>query len=175
MPGKEMIAEFSATTHLADDLLLPAPTSPPLPTQPIVEVPEPAGRPDIPVWASVAAGDGDGEMILVDSPIDYVRRSEKMLTVKSPFAFYIVGDSMEPRFSAGDQVVINPSQPVKVGDDCVFIHTASDGTMYGLVKRLLRNLADHYRVRQFNPAKELDLSKRKWSKAYRVAETRHRG
>lgn len=135
----------------------------------------PPVRPDIPVWASAAAGDEDGTIILTDSPIDYIRRSELMQGVANPFAFYIVGDSMLERFEQGDQVVINPSLPLRPGDDCVFIHHAADGTMFGLVKRLLRSGAEHWRVRQLNPRRDFELSKRKWSRAWRIAETRHRG
>lgn len=130
---------------------------------------------DIPVWASAAAGDEDGTIILTDSPIDYIRRSELMQGVANPFAFYIVGDSMLERFEQGDQVVINPSLPLRPGDDCVFIHQAADGAMFGLVKRLLRAGAEHWRVRQLNPRRDFELSKRKWTRAWRIAETRHRG
>ncbi|MDI1286677.1 MAG: S24 family peptidase, partial [Reyranella sp.] len=132
-------------------------------------------RPDIPVWASAAAGDEDGTILLTDSPIDYIRRSETMVGVANPFAFYIVGDSMLERFEQGDQAVVNPSLPLRPGDDCIFINQAADGTMFGLVKRLLRAGADHWRVRQLNPRRDFDLSKKKWSRAYRIAETRHRG
>lgn len=132
-------------------------------------------RGDIPVWASVAAGDEDGTMLLTDSPIDYIRRSETMVGVANPFAFYIVGDSMLERFAQGDQAVVNPSLPLRPGDDCIFITQAADGAMFGLVKRLLRASADHWRVRQLNPRRDFDLSKKKWSRAYRIAETRHRG
>jgi hypothetical protein len=132
-------------------------------------------RLDIPVWASVAAGDEDGTMLLTDSPIDYIRRSETMVGVANPFAFYIVGDSMLERFAQGDQAVVNPSLPLRPGDDCIFINLAADGTQFGLVKRLLRSSVDHWRVRQLNPRRDFDLSKRKWSRAFRIAETRHRG
>lgn len=132
-------------------------------------------RPDIPVWASVAAGDEDGTMLLTDSPIDYIRRSETMVGVANPFAFYIVGDSMLERFEQGDQAVVNPSLPLRPGDDCIFINQAADGALFGLVKRLLRSSVDHWRVRQLNPRRDFDLSKKKWSRAYRIAETRHRG
>src|SRR5690242_11869595 len=41
-----------------------------------------AGRPDIAVWASAEAGH-DGAMVLVNDPIDYIRRSERMLGVRN--------------------------------------------------------------------------------------------
>lgn len=130
-------------------------------------------RPDVPVWASVAAGDEDGTIVLTDSPIDYIRRSETMVGVANPFAFYIVGDTMLERFAEGDQAVVNPSLPLRPGDDCVFINQAA-GTLFGLVRRLLRSGVEHWRVRQLNPRRDFDLSKKKWSRAYRIAETRHR-
>lgn len=130
--------------------------------------------PDIPVWASAAAGDGDGAIIITAEPIDYIRRSERMATVKDPWAFHIVGESMLERLAQGDQVVINPAMPLLPMTDCVFVHQAEDGMMYALVKRLLRASGDNWRVRQLNPAKDFDLSRRKWSKAYRIAEIRPR-
>lgn len=133
-----------------------------------------ADRNDVPVWASALAGDEDGTIILTDQPIDYLRRSEDMLGVVSPFAFHIIGDSMEDRLYSGDQVVVNPSLPPLAISDCVFIYTAEDGVIYALVKRLLRSAADHWRVRQLNPRKDFDLPKKKWAKAYRIAEIKVR-
>lgn len=129
-------------------------------------------RADIPVWASVAAGDGDGEIILTSEPIDFIRRSERTANVRDPFAFHVVGDSMLERLAQGDQVVINPAMPLLPMTDCVFIHQGEDGMMYGLVKRLVRATGDAWKVRQLNPAKDFELSRRKWTKAYRIAEIR---
>src|SRR5579872_349389 len=120
-----------------------------------------AGRPDVPVWASGEAGH-DGAMALVNDPIDYIRRSERMQGVKNPFAFYVIGASMSPAIEHGDQVVVNPVVPVRPGADCVFIHEDGSGTMLALVKRLLRQSTDVWRVRQFNPPRDFDLSKKKW-------------
>ena len=134
----------------------------------------PVSTADVPVWASVAAGNGDGEMILTDRPIDYIRRSEHILNAVNPFAFYVVGDSMEQRFYQGDQVVVNRSLPLRPGDDCVFISRGEDGEMRGLVKRLVRQTADRWKVRQFNPARDFELPRSLWNEAYRIVETRHR-
>lgn len=129
---------------------------------------------DVPVWASVAAGNGDGEMLLTDTPIDYIRRSDPIMNAVDPFAFYIVGDSMEERLYQGDQVVVNRSLPLRPGDECVFISQGEDGQLRGLVKRLMRSTADAWKVRQLNPRKDFDLPKRLWTKAYRIVEIRPR-
>ena len=134
--------------------------------------PAPAERPDVPVWASAEAG-LDGAMVLTSGPIDFIRRSERMQGVKAPFAFYVIGDSMSPAIDHGDQVVINPTLPARPGADCVFIHDDGDGNMLALVKRLLRSNAEHWRVRQFNPARDFDLPKKKWPKALMIVEKRY--
>lgn len=143
----------------------------PAPPQPAASAAQ-APVADIPVWASVAAGDGDGEMILTSEPIDFIRRSERTANVRDPFAFHVVGDSMLERLAQGDQVVINPAMPLLPMTDCVFIHQGEDGMMYGLVKRLVRATGDTWKVRQLNPPRDYELSRRKWTKAYRVAEIR---
>ena len=125
------------------------------------------GRPDIPVWASAEAGH-DGAMVLVNDPIDYIRRSERMLGVRSPFAFYVIGSSMSPAIEHGDQVVIHPNLPPQPGKDHVFLQEQADGTMLALVKRLLRSTTTTWKVRQFNPAKDFDLDRSQWQKAQLV-------
>ena len=48
-----------------------------------------------------------------------------------------------------------------------------DGTLRALVKRLLRITADHWRVRQYNPPRDFDLPKKKWSRAQMITEKRY--
>lgn len=129
-------------------------------------------RADVPVWASAEAG-SDGAILLTSEPIDYIRRSERMQGVKNPFAFYVIGSSMSPAIEHGDQVVVNPTIPVRPGTDCVFVHDDGNGTMRALVKRLLKTAADHWRVRQYNPPRDFDLPKKKWPRALMITEKRY--
>jgi transcriptional regulator with XRE-family HTH domain len=141
----------------------------------------PPGGPGIPVWASAEAGTdesgsaevvGDGAMVLVNDPIDWIRRSERLQGVKSPFAFYAIGSSMSPAIEHGDQVVVNPSLLPAVGKDHVFLQTQEDGTMLALVRRLLRVGAESWTVRQFNPPRDFDLPTAQWGKALMISEKR---
>lgn len=129
------------------------------------------GRPDIPVWASAQAG-RDGAMVLVNDPIDWISRSDRMRGVRDTFAFQVIGDSMSPAVDHGDQVVVNPSVLPTPGKDHVFLQTTEDGTILALVKRLLKVGGTSWKVGQFNPAKEFDLPKAKWAKAFMIAEKR---
>jgi phage repressor protein C with HTH and peptisase S24 domain len=141
-------------------------------TQQLQPMPTPDGRPDVPVWASAEAGQ-DGAILLTSEPIDYIRRSERMQGVRNPFAFYVIGKSMSPAIEHGDQVVVNPAVPVRPGADCVFIHDDGSGTLLALVKRLLRGNADTWRVRQFNPARDFELPKKKWTRVLVITEKRY--
>ena len=140
--------------------------------QPLRRLAELDGRPDVPVWGSAEAG-RDGAIKLHNDPIDYVRRSERMQGVRNPFAFYVVGGSMSPALEDGDQVVANPAVPLRAGADCVFLQEDRSGTMLAQVKRLVRHNADHWRVRQFSPARDFDLAKKKWPKAVVITEKRY--
>jgi transcriptional regulator with XRE-family HTH domain len=174
VPDQRKMAALAEKLELDPALLvrlagIPAPGA--APSSVMSPVPNQPGRPDIPVWASAEAG-SDGAMVLVNDPIDWIRRSERMQGVKSPFAFYVIGSSMSPAIEHGDQVVVNPSLLPTVGKDHVFLQTQEDGTILALVKRLLRAGATSWRVRQFNPAKDFDLPKNKWSKALMISEKR---
>ena len=141
-------------------------------SQMISAIPQSGDRPDVPVWASAEAG-SDGAILLTTEPIDYIRRSERMQGVKAPFAFYVIGTSMSPAIEHGDQVVVNPTIPVRAGTDCVFIQEDANGTMLALVKRLLKTTTDHWHVRQYNPPKDFNLPKKKWAKALCITEKRY--
>src|SRR5216683_783551 len=125
-------------------------------------------------WAGAQAGE-DGALILVPDPVDYIFRSERMRGVRNPFAFQIVGGSMSPALEHGDQVVINPALLLRPGVDCVFVQQQRDGSFLALVKRLLRQTADSWHVRQYDPKKDFDLPKKKWPRAHVVAEIRRGG
>ena len=174
IPGQRKIAALAEKLELDPALLvrlagIPAAGS--TPQAVMSPVPSPPGRPDIPVWASAEAG-SDGAMVLVNDPIDWIRRSERMQGVQKPFAFYVLGTSMSPALAHGDQVVVNPSLLPTAGKDHVFLQTQEDGTILALVKRLLRAGATTWKVRQFNPPKDFDLPKAKWSKALMISEKR---
>lgn len=146
----------------------PAPQKPTAPTsrQPILPDDRDAAR-GLEVWASAEGGE-EGAMLISTGPIDYIPRPAG-LPVRGSFAVYLLGDSMSPAYDHGDQLYINPNKPIRGGLDCLFIKEMEDGTLMALAKRLVRPTADKWRVKQFNPAKEFDLDRRVWSKAWMVA------
>ncbi len=60
---------------------------------------------------SAARGGGDQEMFLEDGPIGYTPRPANLGGVRSAYAIYMVGDSMEPRYQPGWLLHVNPFKP----------------------------------------------------------------
>jgi len=109
-------------------------------------------------------------MILTSEPIDHIHRRGQ---TRGAFAFFVIGGSMSPAIDHGNQVVVDPAQPPRAGDDCVFVADDGNGTMLALVKRLLRAHPDRWRVRQFEPLRDFDLPRKKWAKAFKITEKRY--
>lgn len=126
---------------------------------------------DLPVYA--AAEGGSGSMLIQQSAIEYTYRSETSRGLTC-FAVHVVGDSMEPAFAQGDQVVVDPRRVPAAGDDCIFAADLPGGEYRAVIKRLLRTTADRWLVRQYNPPKDFALQKSEWPKVFKIIEKRFR-
>lgn len=121
----------------------------------------PAPR-DLPVYGSVRGG--DGEALDISSTVDWIARPASLVGVRDARAAYVVGDSMEPRFSQGEIVQLHPRRPPSRESDVVVVFT--DGT--GILKEYVgRSGADHV-LKQYNPAGELRVPAAKVAGIYLV-------
>jgi hypothetical protein len=142
-----------------------APAAPRRPAQALAPV-DLRGQ-DLPVWAAAQGGD-QGAMLIVASPIDWIARPRELL-VRDAFAVFLLGDSMSPRYDHGDQLYVHPHRPPRNGDDCLFVQEVDgEGQFLGLAKTLVRATADKWRVRQFNPEREFELDRQRWTKAWKI-------
>lgn len=75
------------------------------------------------------------------------------------YAIYVAGDSMEPRYFAGELVYINPGRPVEVGSFVLVQLRPADGdpTPKAVLKRLVRRSATKLQLEQFNPRKTIEF------------------
>jgi len=132
-----------------------------------VELPAPAGLPrNVPLRGTAACGDtrGDaGDFEFNGEIVDYVRRPPGIAAARNVFAVYVTGDSMAPRFEAGELVFVHPDKPPVNGCDVLVElhgHDGQAGACY--IKRLLRRTPSKLVLRQFNPPRddiELPLAK----------------
>ncbi len=100
-----------------------------------------------------AARGGEQEMFLHDGPIDWVPRPYSLLNVREPYALYMVGESMLPRFRPGQLLYVNPHRPITAGYGAV-ITKKNDAVM---VKEFLRRTNRVIELRQYNPEEPIEI------------------
>ena len=108
---------------------------------------------DLPVLG-FAQGGQDGNDILGNEPIDWLYRPPNLANVKDAFAVFVTGDSMLPKFKAGDLVYINPGKKAESGN---FVLVELEGHK-GFIKQFVRKAPDSLILRQFNPERELRIN-----------------
>ena len=102
---------------------------------------------------SGARGGNDQEMFLEDGPIGYTARPANLGGVRSAYAIYMVGDSMEPRYEPGWLLHINPFKPPTRGRDVVVY---KEGQAV-LIKQFVGWEGDTLVLRQLNPPETLRI------------------
>jgi len=125
---------------------------------------------DLPIVGAVRGGTNgfyfnDGE------PKEYVRRPPMLEGVANAFALYVDGDSMEPRYFAGEILYVNPNRPVT--KDCFVAVELDDGQ--GMIKQFLRRDDNAVTLRQFNPPKELQVPAGQVKHIYRITASGEAG
>jgi phage repressor protein C with HTH and peptisase S24 domain len=102
---------------------------------------------------SGARGGTDEEMFLEDGPIGYTPRPANLNGVRSAYAIYMVGDSMEPRYEPGWLLHVNPFKPPTRGRDVVVY---KEGQAV-LIKQFMAWDGDTLVLRQLNPPATLKV------------------
>lgn len=127
-----------------------------------VRAPSLADPRDLPVYGAAQGGVG-GAMLVSSDPIQYVSRPQPLLTVRSGYGVFVVGESMSPAYEQGDIALVHPSLPPRRGADVILIRHDVDGTRHVLVKRLIGWTDEAWRVKQYNPAGEFELPRADWA------------
>jgi DNA-binding phage protein len=101
--------------------------------------------------------------LMLSEVLDYLARPPGLANDADAYAVTIIGESMFPRFEAGELAFVSPKAPVNVGDDVLVQLRAEadegeDNQLAGristvLLKRLVRRNGKEIELRQFNPDK----------------------
>ena len=116
----------------------------------------------IPIYGR-AVGGIDGRMIFNGEKLGEVYAIPALANVPNAYALYVSGESMEPRYFAGEVVYVHPTRPPARGDHVVVeIQPDSDGEPpYGFVKRYLRWTGPELILGQYNPEVEIRIPSEK--------------
>jgi phage repressor protein C with HTH and peptisase S24 domain len=119
------------------------------------------GRAKIDRWIPVygqAVGGKDGEFILNGNQVTEVLAPASLSSVPDAYAVFVVGDSMEPRYFAGETVFVNPRQPISKGAFVIVqISAGADAPPHAYVKRFVSQDGRRLRLEQYNPKKVLEF------------------
>jgi phage repressor protein C with HTH and peptisase S24 domain len=125
--------------------------------------PGPAAPRDLPVMGAVKGG-SEGFYFNEGEPKEYVPRPATLAGASNGFALYVDGDSMEPRYFAGELVYVTPNRPLTRG--CFVAVELKDGQ--GFIKQFLKRSDELVVLRQLNPAKDIRLQARDVKQLYRI-------
>jgi phage repressor protein C with HTH and peptisase S24 domain len=111
----------------------------------------------IPVYGH-ALGGKDGGFILSGNQVSEVLAPPNLAHVPDAYAVYVVGESMEPRYFAGETVFVNPRLPISRGAFVVAQIAKGNGDgPQAYVKRFVSQDAKRLRLEQYNPKKTLEF------------------
>lgn len=119
----------------------------------------PQAAPDrMPVLGMAECGP-DGWTMWNGDVIDTIPRPSNLFGAPKAYAVYIVGDSMEPRYYAGELAHIHPGKPITIGAFVlVQIRPEHDGdTPKAVLKRLVKRSASKIVLEQYNPPKKFEI------------------
>jgi SOS-response transcriptional repressor LexA len=125
--------------------------------------PQPTAPRDLPIMGAVRGG-STGFYFNDGDPKEYVERPASLAGSTNAFALYVDGDSMEPRYFAGEVLFVNPNRPLT--KNCFVAVELTDGR--GLIKQFLRRNDDQVVLHQFNPARDIKLSAKDIKNIYRI-------
>lgn len=122
----------------------------------------------IPAYGQAMGGE-DGYFILNGNKIADLLAPPSLVGVQDAYAVYVAGDSMEPRYYAGEALFVNPRVPIRRGDFVVAqVQFEREDTPRAYVKRFQRMNDVELVLEQFNPAKELRFDSRAVVSVHRI-------
>lgn len=112
----------------------------------------------------------DGWALWNGEVVDYVDRPSNLVGVSKAYAVYVVGDSMEPRYFAGELAFIHPFKPVTIGAFVLMqMVPPHDGEApRAFLKRLVKRSGDKVTFEQLNPHKIFTLKTSQIQSMHRV-------
>lgn len=119
-----------------------------------------------------AAGSATGELIMSGEIVDTVACPPGLEDVPDAYAVYVLGDSMEPRYFAGETVFVHPTKPYRKGHFVVVqVRADDDETPHGYVKQFVALTPTRLVLRQFSPDEEIEFERDRVISIHRIVGT----
>ena len=126
---------------------------------------------DVPILGTAWGGES-GDFTMNGETGAFARRPPRYEGRGDIFALYVQGSSMEPRYFAGELILVEKRRPPQNGDHVVVeLHAGPDGTREAYLKVLVARTPTKLRLRQYSPAKEIEIDLVKVGQVLRVLST----
>ncbi len=141
---------------------------------------------DLPVLGTAEGADqpvdGNGHPIMIESmlltltdAIEHRIRPPALQHRSDVYCLYITGQSMEPRYEAGELVYVDAKRPAAIGDYVIIQlrgeEDNEDNVVRVMVKRLVKRGPDWIEFEQFNPQHIFRLPKNLVMRMHRIMRT----
>jgi len=105
----------------------------------------------MPIYGVSVGGDARSRVLFNGQPLGTVNRPESLASNPRAYATYVHGDSMEPRYEAGEIVLVNPDKGYRKGNYVVAQVYENDGDPpFGYVKKFI-SFGEELVLEQLNP------------------------
>ena len=88
-----------------------------------------------------------------------------------PYAVYVTGDSMEPRFIAGELLYVHPGKPIRK-NDYVVVQLNAQNANHAIVKRMVKQSNDGLIVEQLSDGQTREIPAKDVISVHRVVGQR---
>jgi len=132
------------------------------PTPADVRLPDRREMPaNLPVMGTRPGSGSDGSFELEGGVVDFVRRPPALSGTRDVYSLYVEGQSMEPKFMAGDLIFVHPHRPARIGD-CVLVKfkTAEDGPERASIGYFEATGPDAVSIGKLNPPQTVKIERR---------------
>jgi len=124
----------------------------------------------IPVYGQAQGGPGF-DITLIDGPVDRIDRPDDLAGAAEAYAVYVIGESMEPRFFAGELCFVHAGRPVRRGDYCV-VQLRAGEAVHAVVKRFKSLTDSKILLEQHNPPCEIAFDRDAVLAVHKIVGTR---
>ena len=112
-------------------------------------------RVTIPVFGRAEGGTG---IVNFDQPpIDHIQKPTYLEAVDDCYALMVVGESMEPRFFAGEILIVNPFRAPRQ-NDFVVVQYKKNNDLLAIAKRFIRHTEDTLTLHELNPDRDITIA-----------------
>jgi HTH-type transcriptional regulator, cell division transcriptional repressor len=121
------------------------------------------------LFRSAEGGRNGGETLVYKERAGIVPRPDFLRYAKEAFASIVTNDLNAPAYRTRDTVLIDPTHPAVVGDDCMFVRNSGANPMETVSAHLVKITATTWTVHQYSgKQKDYDLPRSEFHEAWRI-------